>query len=230
MTTIDTIAGRIALRFDEAYRELASLAANIEQVLEQSLAAPDEPFTREQATQFQHLAGQTLERLPLAKGAGFVVAHTRTGQRDQALQWRVRTETGSVPYLLIHAVAPAHVYEYRHLSWYIAPAEYGCAGFTGPYFDFLCANQLTLTLSTPVFHHGEFAGVTACDIDVPDAERALLQACGDFSGEAALTNAEGQVICSTTASWLPGDRMDARLGIAIDDGPTRMRVVDISAH
>lgn len=165
-----------------------------------------------------------MQRVPFSSGAGFVVAADRIARDDQALQWRVRAGKRTLPYLHVHDVAPTRVYDYTHLSWYAVPAQQHRPGFTGPYFDFLCVDQLALTLSVPVHIANAFAGVAALDIKVSEIEPLLLRATTGFADEVALANLQGQIISATTSRFLPGDRSDVAAGLTIGSAEPLMRV------
>ena len=68
--------------------------------------------------------------------------------------------------------------DYTHLPWYAVPRETGSAHITGPYIDYLCTDQQTLTLTRPVRRGGEFAGVVGFDLLVRTFEEQMFAPLG----------------------------------------------------
>ncbi|MGX5680028.1 cache domain-containing protein [Schumannella luteola] len=102
--------------------------------------------------------------------------------------------------------------DYTALEWWRVPAESGSRHITGPYVDYLCTDDYTLTLTMPVRFAGGLVGVVGADLYVNDVERALLPPVRSIGGSATLMNASRRVLVSTdphrpTGSLLrdPGD-------------------------
>jgi hypothetical protein len=98
--------------------------------------------------------------------------------------------------------------DYTELPWYQKPLITGGRHVTGPYVDYLCTDQYTLTFTTPLIVRGEFAGVVGADVLVARFERHLLDVLADLSsGEdtCVLVNAAGRVVTSSDPTWVTGD-------------------------
>lgn len=113
--------------------------------------------------------------------------------------------------------------DYTTLEWWRVPATTGLRHITGPYVDFLCTDDYTLTLTVPAFHEGEMIGVVGTDLYVNDVERALLPAVRAAGRSAALVNASGRVVVATdssrpTGSLLRIDDLRERAS-SLDSGP-----------
>ena len=90
--------------------------------------------------------------------------------------------------------------DYTTLEWWRVPSTTGARHITGPYVDYLCTDDYTLTLTMPAFADGAMIGVVGADLYVNDIERALLPAVRDAGRSAALVNASGRVVVATDSS------------------------------
>jgi hypothetical protein len=87
--------------------------------------------------------------------------------------------------------------DYTELEWWRVPSATGAAHITGPYVDYLCTDDYTLTLTMPVRHSGRMIGVAGADLYVNDIERTLLPFVRSVGRTATLINASGRVVVST---------------------------------
>jgi hypothetical protein len=87
--------------------------------------------------------------------------------------------------------------DYTELEWWRVPAATGAAHITGPYVDYLCTDDYTLTLTMPVRHGDRMIGVAGADLYVNDIERALLPFVRSIGQPATILNASGRVVVST---------------------------------
>lgn len=93
----------------------------------------------------------------------------------------------------------------HRLEWYRVPAESLDRHVAGPFVDYLCSNEITVTVSLPVMLGGEFSGVVCADVLIASLEKLLLPAVARL-GEAALVNTSGRVVVSADAVYETGDR------------------------
>ncbi|KQX07162.1 MULTISPECIES: PDC sensor domain-containing protein [unclassified Leifsonia] len=87
--------------------------------------------------------------------------------------------------------------DHTTLEWWRVPERTGRRHITGPYVDYLCTDDYTLTLTDPVFVDGRLVGVVGADVYVTEAERVLLTALRRIGGDASLVNASGRIVVST---------------------------------
>ena len=87
--------------------------------------------------------------------------------------------------------------DYTTLEWWRIPAATAARHITGPYVDYLCTDDYTLTLTVPVRHGGAMIGVVGADLYVNDIERTLLPHVRAIGGPATVVNASGRVVVST---------------------------------
>jgi len=94
--------------------------------------------------------------------------------------------------------------DYTTLEWWRVPAATGERHITGPYVDYLCTDDYTLTSTMPAFRDGEMIGVVGADLYVNDIERTLLPAVRGTGRRAALVNASGRVVVASDSSRATG--------------------------
>ena len=90
--------------------------------------------------------------------------------------------------------------DYTTLEWWRVPATTHERHITGPYVDYLCTDDYTLTSTMPAFHDGEMIGVVGADLYVNDVERTLLPAVRSAGQRSALVNASGRVVVASDSS------------------------------
>lgn len=93
----------------------------------------------------------------------------------------------------------------ERLEWFRLPAETREHHIAGPFVDYLCSNEITLTAAIPVEIGDKFVGVLCADVLVASLEAILLPLLADHDG-AALVNSNGRVVVSAHPSYETGDR------------------------
>ncbi|WP_062204927.1 cache domain-containing protein [Demequina salsinemoris] len=94
--------------------------------------------------------------------------------------------------------------DYTRLEWWRGALKHRDAYLTGPYIDYLCTDELTLTLTVPVRVDGEIAGVVGADLSVARLESLTDGVLGRSSVPAVLGTAAGRVVAATNAALEPG--------------------------
>ena len=94
----------------------------------------------------------------------------------------------------------------ERLEWYRVPRQTGTQHVAGPFVDYLCSNEITLTSSVPLIVDGELWGVACADVLVATIEESLLPSMSGIEG-AALVNAHGRVVVSSDPDRETGDRL-----------------------
>ena len=80
---------------------------------------------------------------------------------------------------------------------------------TGPYVDYLCTDDYTLTFTEAVRRQdGSFAGVAGVDVRILAVEQRFLAELRGSGRVLVLVNELGRVALSTTARMLSGDLVD----------------------
>ncbi|HEX4246794.1 MAG TPA: cache domain-containing protein [Pseudonocardia sp.] len=171
------------------------------------------------AAELDRLHPQVVELLEgLVIGAGFIAAPRLLADQQFGFQWWTNAPSGTPTQLFI-SLDPGSEYflDYTRQSWFTVPRDTGRRHITGPYVDYLCTDEYTLTFTLPVLGGpgtdpaagGQgFAGVVGADIFVREFEHATLgrlhALAVDRSARAALVNAQGRVIVSTSARQATG--------------------------
>ena len=143
---------------------------------------------------------QTLaDRDRLVVGAGFVAAPNVLTDQEFGFEWWTRGEDGT-PVQLFISLDPAseHFLDYTRQSWFTVPRDTGRRHITGPYVDYLCTDEYTMTFTVPVPASAGLAGVVGADVYVREWEHRLLPPLRNLPGRATLVNAQGRVIVSNT--------------------------------
>ena len=95
--------------------------------------------------------------------------------------------------------------DYTALEWWRVPAQTGRRHVTGPYVDYLCTDEYTLTLTLPVYRGGtELIGVVGIDLSVDQIERELVPRLSAGGVRVTVINASGRVVVSTDAHLATG--------------------------
>lgn len=110
------------------------------------------------------------------------------------------------------------------LEWYRVPQETGRRHVAGPFVDYLCSNEITLTSAVPLIVDGAFWGVVCADVLVSSLERAMLTDLADVPN-VTLVNSGGRVVISTDPDFDTGQRYpgaDAAGGIGAHGADVRV--------
>ncbi|QWF79530.1 cache domain-containing protein [Amycolatopsis sp. CA-230715] len=142
----------------------------------------------------------------LVVGAGFVAAPDILADQRFGFEWWTSDPAGGPPSQLFISLDPASptFLDYTRQSWFTVPRDTGKRHINGPYVDYLCTDEYTLTFTVPARRDGVFAGVVGADVFVRQVERALQPKLRPLGGRAALVNAQGRVIVSNSARLATG--------------------------
>jgi hypothetical protein len=116
--------------------------------------------------------------------------------------------------------------DYTTLEWWRVPAATLARHITGPYVDYLCTDDYTLTLTMPATHEGSMIGVVGADLYVNDIERTLLPHLRAIGRPATVINSSRRVVVSTDPHRATGSilRADAE-GEVVACGATSLLLV-----
>lgn len=136
-------------------------------------------------------------------GAGFIAAvGLLTDERNHLSWWQ-----GDDPKRLLLAaqsVNKEHI-DYSELEWFRVPMETGRGHVAGPYVDYLCSDEYTITIAAPVHIDGTFVGVAGLDLLIDSVERQLLPKLAELGEKVTIVNSVGRVVISTDARHATGD-------------------------
>jgi hypothetical protein len=179
-----------------------------------SLAAGVEAGERARRTRLgavEPLVRKELDRSPsMLQGAGFVAAPNLLDDAAWWLEWFAWTPapTSTVERLLPETdPAGAHFFDYTLMPWYAGPREGRAQVITGPYVDYLCTDDYTLTFTEAVIVPGlgGFVGVSGADVRVMAVEEAFLARLRASGRLLAIVNDLGRVVVSNSAKLLSGN-------------------------
>ncbi|MEV6090849.1 hypothetical protein OG986_28225 [Streptomyces cellulosae] len=146
-----------------------------------------------------------LTRLDLVSGAGFVAAPGLLADVSAWLEWWQIGAGGAVRPLVLDLDPEHSAYsDYTHWDWFTLARDTGRRAVAGPYVDYLCSKEYSLTLSVPVAVGGRFTGVAAADVYLSHFEAAVMPVMQKLPGSAFLVNARGRVAASACADHLAG--------------------------
>lgn len=153
-------------------------------------------------------------------GAGFVAAPALLTDNASPLAWwqgEPRTR------LVISGGFEDRTYiEYQRLEWFRLPQQTGARHVAGPYVDYLCSTEITMTSALPLAIDGEFLGVSCTDVLVETVERRLLPELERSGDSVTLANTAGRVVISSDPTLATGDHIDV-------DGAAGTRIVACEA-
>lgn len=161
----------------------------------------------------QELVEPELESNTELIGAGFVAAPHLLSDTPWHLAWWLgarntfeASATGPSirPLLTVEDPSADGFRDYTTLEWWRVPAESGHMHITGPYVDYLCTDDYTMTLTVPVRDGDHLLGMMGADQYVADVERHVLPLLQDSAHELTLVNASGRVMVSTDPSVATG--------------------------
>ncbi|TYB65970.1 hypothetical protein FXF51_17360 [Nonomuraea sp. PA05] len=158
---------------------------------------------------FRHLGG-------LIAGLGFIAAPGLLVDAPWHLEWWQDDPSGT-PVQLLRDLDPASsaFYDYTHWEWYAGPSEGAERTICGPYVDYLCTDEYSLTLSVPVLAGGAFVGVAAADVFVRRFEWAVVPVLREVPVPAFVISAAGRIVASNTAKWIGGSVFRGEAGFEV---------------
>jgi hypothetical protein len=140
---------------------------------------------------------------PQIYGAGFIAAiGLLTDERNHLSWWQ-----GDDPRKLLLAAQSVNkaLIDYSELEWFRVPMETGRGHVAGPYVDYLCSDEYTITVAAPVHIDGRFVGVAGLDLLIDSVERQLLPLLSDLGDNVTVINSVGRVVVSTNPRHATGD-------------------------
>ncbi len=155
------------------------------------------------------VAIDVVQHSELVVGAGYVSAPGVLTDRDYWLQWWADYDlprTGRPQRLQVEVDPHSEQFrDYTQLPWFAVPAETGARHVAGPYVDYLCTDEYTLTFTVPVRARDRFVGVVGADVHAQDIERLAAPMLGRLGRPAALLNEANRVLAAAGSGFVAGD-------------------------
>ncbi|MGW5126995.1 cache domain-containing protein [Streptomyces sp. NPDC004069] len=200
----ERVAARVGRTLEAVFDAVAEIRAETADLLARVVADDRAPVSADLAALRPGLH-VWLGREELVSGVGFVAAPGLLADVPAWLEWWQCTARGDVRPLLLDLDPGQSAYsDYTHWDWFALPRDTGLRAVAGPYVDYLCSDEYSLTLSAPVQVAGRFAGVAAADVYLRHFEAAVLPLLRELPGPAHLVNARGRVAASADPSHLAG--------------------------
>lgn len=135
-------------------------------------------------------------------GAGFIAAMDLASDAPSHLAWWQGSDRRK---LVFPAQSVKQAIDYRELEWFRVPSTTGLPHVAGPYVDYLCSDEYTMTAAAPVVVDGAFVGVAGLDVLVDTVERRLTPSLRALGVPLILVNGVGRVLVSTDPGFAAGD-------------------------
>lgn len=158
-------------------------------------------------------------------GAGFIAALDSLADANSHLAWWQGPERTQLV-LAAQSVNKEHI-DYSELEWYRVPLETGQPHVAGPYVDYLCSDEYTITVAAPVHVDGEFVGAVALDLLIDRVERDLTPRLAAFGDDISIVNGVGRVLLSTSPARATGDTIRGDDVDAFDRYPCTGMALDV---
>jgi len=136
-------------------------------------------------------------------GAGFVAARDALSDKALFLAWWQGDDRRLLAEPRLNAT---ETFDYTRRPWFTNPEATGQRHITGPYVDFVCTDEYTVTATAPVTVGGRMVGVVGADTLVETLEDLLLPDLR-LAG-ATLVNEHGRAVVSADPHVGPGDRVN----------------------
>lgn len=147
-------------------------------------------------------------------GAGFCASAAVVAQGNPLAWWQGPEHTPLASSTF--GVGPGAV-DLRRLEWYRVPELTGERNVAGPFVDYLCSNEVTITSSLPIHIDDVFAGVLCLDVLIGSIEEFLLPRLAQAE-VSTIINSSGRVVVSTDPFLETGDRCDVEKQIKATSG------------
>lgn len=200
----ERVAARVGEALEAVFAVVAETCADTAELLARVSAQGRRPASADLAALRPGLHLR-LARQELVSGVGFIAAPGLLSDVPAWLEWWQTTSEGDVRPLLLDLDPNRSAYsDYTHWDWFALPRDTGRRAVAGPYVDYLCSDEYSLTLSAPVEVAGRFMGVAAADVYLRHFEATALPLLRELSGPAHLVNARGRVAASADPAHLAG--------------------------
>lgn len=162
------------------------------------------------------------------QGAGFVAAIDALADAQWWLEWFMLSNGVTERLIVDTDPRGENFYDYAALPWYDVPQRTGRRHITGPYVDYLCTDDYTLTFTVPVVVRDRFVGVAGADVRVFTFEKAVLPCLRATHRKVAIVNDQGRIVLSNSARHVGGTLLRTPVpAYRIEDLP--LSLVELSA-
>lgn len=218
-TAADVVA-RVRDTLEDVFGAVARTRDRAAALVAAARAERRDPTTGDLAGLQPLLRDQLARHAGLVSGAGFVAEPGLLGDVPAWLEWWQTGSDGAARPLLLDLDPERSAYsDYTHWDWFALPRTTGRRAVSGPYVDYLCSDEYSLTLAVPVLAAGRFVGIAAADVYLRHFEAAVVPLLQRLPAPACLVNARGRVAASASARHLAGSLLKGLDFAAALDGP-----------
>lgn len=196
--------------FAQLYDQLEGMSQDFVDFLERDSAQGTDVsvLARRSRSGIKRRVQSFLDQNTSAAGAGLVFTRAQSGLHEGVIEWWERDGLTVTRHSIGTNPRNDRFYDYEQLEWFTTPFRSGRPWITGPYLDYLGADEYVVTLSTRVIAHGKPIGVAGVDIEMKDFERALAPFLALIPGPAALLSPHYSVLLGNSSQFVTGDRID----------------------
>lgn len=201
VSAVDTATAIATAYFDALFPDLEAHAVRLADALRATgtdalTAARIDDLVEEHAL---HLLEKTEDGV---YGAGFIATVDLLTDAASHLSWWQGPERRK---LVFPAESVKQGIDYRELDWFRIPMTTGRPHVAGPYVDYLCSDEYTMTAAWPVLVDGVFVGVAGLDVLIDTIERRLTPPLEALGTPLLLVNSVNRVLVSTDVRFSAGD-------------------------
>lgn len=202
--TVADVAARVSDVLEGVFEAVGRTNADTQAVLASAIRDGRRPVSADLAALRPGLH-TCLTQYDLVSGIGFVATPGLLDDVPAWLEWWQTSAAGTVRPLLLDLDPDQSAYhDYTQWDWFSLPRDTGQRAVAGPFVDYLCSDEYSLTLAAPVTVDGRFMGVAAADIYLRRFEAVVMPLLQRLPGPACLVNARGRVAASTDPHHLVG--------------------------
>lgn len=193
-SSIESYFGKLLQRLDTLRRDLETRLGSLG-------TGPDAEALDEHVRSSITMLRESLP-LPLS-GAGFVAVEHYLSDMQWHMAWWQGPDLQQR--LLVAMETAGDIYMRR--EWFAIPVSEHRVHIAGPYVDFLCTDDYTLTFTSPVIIDGKAVGVAGFDVLVADFEEPMSKLLQELDSRATVINSHGKVLASASAQLACGARL-----------------------
>ncbi|MBO3752379.1 PDC sensor domain-containing protein [Streptosporangiaceae bacterium NEAU-GS5] len=198
------VLGDVVGELEQVFADLDTLGGRFADI-----ATAGEPPQRESLAALRPtIFGVLAAHRGLVAGAGVITAPGLLRDAPRWLEWWWTKAAGTPEALRVNLdPAAPDFFDYTTADWYLTPERTLARQVTGPFVDYACTNEYTITLSVPVRAGERLLGMAAADVLAASVEQRVLGTLAAFDHPVILASADGRVIASNSPRWTPGLRI-----------------------
>lgn len=209
LTTARDELSRVLQQLDEVFDDLDPLASAFRDIILARRSAGNQATHADLAELRPLITSLLAAHNGWAAGAGVITSPGLLRSTPRWLEWWWNRPAAGVEALRANLDEDApDFFDYTTAEWYLVPAATRSRHAAGPYVDYLCTNEYSVTLSLPIHLDDELIGIAGADVLVSSIEHRVVPVLARIAPGATLANSEGRVIASASPRLAAGHRLD----------------------